>query len=260
MNLSGNTILITGGGSGIGLALAKEFLQRDNLVIICGRDAGRLHAAKKKFQSLEIIQCDISNEGSVSAMLEKIEQNYPDLNFLVNNAGIMKMWNIQHETTNTREQKAEILTNFFGTVQLTQSLIPTLLKQSNSFVLNVSSALAYVPMSAAPIYSATKAALHAYSVSIRQQLENTNVKIFELLPASIGTDMAAELEKSIGMERDQSKMAPEELAVLAIKGLKNDKLEMRPGMAATLYAIHRIFPSLAQKMIQRQSRKILLKL
>lgn len=102
MNLSGNTILITGGGSGIGLALAKEFLQRDNLVIICGRDAGRLHAAKKKFQSLEIIQCDISNEGSVSAMLEKIEQNYPDLNFLVNNAGIMKMWNIQHETTNTR--------------------------------------------------------------------------------------------------------------------------------------------------------------
>ena len=116
----------------------------------------------------------------------------------------MKMWNIQHETTNTQEQKAEILTNLFGAVQLTQSLIPHLLKQTNSFVLNVSSALAYVPMSAAPIYSATKAALHSYSISIRQQLENTNVKIFELIPAAIETDMATEMEKSIGMKTDRS--------------------------------------------------------
>lgn len=260
MNLSGNTILITGGGSGIGLALAKEFIQLNNRVIICGRNLEKLKNAKQKFPSIEIIQCDVSDENSVEALVQAIQEKYPDLNFLVNNAGIMKMWNIQHATTNTQEQKAEILTNFFGAVQLTQSLIPHLLKQTNSFVLNVSSALAYVPMSAAPIYSATKAALHAYSVSIRQQLANTNVKIFELIPAAIGTDMAAELEKSIGMETDPSKMTPEELAVLAIKGLKDDKLEMRPGMAAALHTIHRIFPSLAKKMIQKQSRKILLKL
>jgi uncharacterized oxidoreductase len=260
VDLSGNTILITGGGSGIGLALAKEFLKRDNLVIICGRNADKLHEAKKSFPSLRIIQCDISNDGSVLAMLEEIKQNYPGFNFLVNNAAIMKLWNIQKEAVNIGEQKAEILTNLFGTVQLTQLLIPQLLKQPNSAILNVSSALADVPMPAAPVYSATKAAMHAYSIAIRRQLQNTTIRVFELLPAAIATEMASEMEKSIGIESNDPKMTPGKLALLTMKGLSNDTLEMRPGMANTLYMIHRIFPALAKKIIEGQSRKILHKL
>lgn len=178
MNLSNNTILITGGGSGIGLALAKEFIQLNNRVIICGRNLEKLKTAK----------------------------------------------------------------------------------QENSTMLNVSSALAFVPMSAAPIYNATKAALHSYSTSIRQQLQNTNIKVIELLPAAIVTDMAIEMEKSLGIENNGPKMTPEKLAMLTIRGLKNDVVEIRPGMANTLYFIHRIFPSLAQKMIASQSKKMLLKL
>ena len=260
VNLSHNTILITGGGSGIGFALAKEFIQLNNRVIICGRNLERLKTAKQKFPSIEIIQCDVSDENSVETLVQEIQEKYPDLNFLVNNAGIMKMWNIQRETTNTREQKAEILINFFGTVQLTQSLIPHLLKQKNSAVLNVSSALAFAPMSAAPIYNAMKAAMHSYSISIRQQLQNTSIKIFEVLPAAIETQMATDMEKIIGIENSGPKMSPEKLAELTIKGMKNDTYEMRPGMANTLYHLHRFFPLLAQNMIRKQSEKILPKL
>jgi uncharacterized oxidoreductase len=209
---------------------------------------------------VEIIQCDISDEDSVTLLVEEIQQKYSNLNFLINNAGIMRMWNIQRKTTSIKEQRTEILTNFFGTVQVTQSLIPHLLKQRSSMVLNVSSALAYVPMSAAPIYNATKAALHSYSISIRQQLQNTSVKVVELLPAAIETDMAAEIEKSIGIENSSPKMTPEKLAMLTLKGLKKDSREIRPGMANLLHLIHRMFPSLAEKIIEGQSKKILVKL
>ncbi len=260
MNLSNNTILITGGGSGIGLALAKEFLQLNNKVIICGRNADRLQAAKKKLPSLEAIQCDVANEDSVLALLEKIHQKHPDLNFLINNAGVMKLWNVQKETTSTREQKEEVLINLFGTIQLTQLLIPSLLRQKKSFILNVSSALGEVPMPVAPIYSSTKAALHTYSIAIRQQLQNTNISVFELLPAAIATDMAREIEKNIGMTSSNPKMTPEKLEILTIRGLKNDTPEIRPGIANVLHVIHRFFPSLAQKMISSQSKKMLLKL
>jgi len=260
VNLSNNTILITGGGSGIGFALAKKFIQLNNRVIICGRNLEKLKTAKQKYPSIEIIQCDVSDDHSVETLVQEILETHPNLNFLVNNAGIMKMWNIRRETTNIREQKTEILTNFFGTIQLTQSLIPHLLGQKNSAVLNVSSGLAFVPMPAAPIYNATKAAIHSYSISVRQQLQNTPIKIFEVLPAAIETQMATDMEKIIGIENSGPKMSPEKLAELTIKGIKNDTYEIRPGMANMLYHLHRFTPSLAQNMIRKQSEKILLKL
>ncbi|HXS38433.1 MAG TPA: SDR family NAD(P)-dependent oxidoreductase [Flavipsychrobacter sp.] len=260
MNLTNNTILITGGGSGIGFALAVELLKHNNKIIICGRDFEKLRQAKRILPALEIIQADISNEGSVKSFTEEVQKKYPDLNFLINNAGIMKMWNVQKKTVSIHEQKIEILTNVFGTIQLTQSLIPHLLSQSKSFILNVSSALAFVPMSAAPIYNATKAALHSYSISIRQQLQGTSIKVFEVLPAAIETQMAIDVEKIVGIENSGQKMSPEKLAVLTIKGLKRDTYEIRPGMANMLYYLHRFFPSFAQSMIEKQSKKILLKL
>jgi uncharacterized oxidoreductase len=260
VNVHNNTILITGGGSGIGFALANEFLKHNNKVIITGRNAEKLSTAKKKLPSLEVIQSDISNEDSVQRLVEEVKHNHPGLNFLVNNAGIMRLWNIQREGTSIEEQKKEILINLFGTVQLTQSFIPHLLKQKASVVLNVSSGLAFVPMPVAPIYNATKAALHSYSISIRQQLKNTGIKVIELMPAAIETDMAKEIAKNIGGESDGPKMSPEKLAALTLKALKNDSYEIRPGMANALYLINRFFPGIAERMIQKQSNKILRKL
>ena len=259
MNLSNNTILITGGGSGIGLALAKEFFQLNNRVIICGRNLEKLKSVKQQFPSIEIIQCDVSDENSVAALVQEIQQKHSSLNFLINNAGMMRMWNIQKETTNIKEQKTEILTNLFGTIQLTQLLIPHLSIQKSSFILNVSSALGYAPMSAMPVYCATKAALHSYSISIREQLQNTSIKVFELLPAGVDTEMAQEVEKNLGIDMG-AKMAPDKLAILTLKGLANDTYEIRPGMANMLYKMNRIFPSLVKKMFAKESKKILIKL
>ena len=164
---------------------------------------------------------------------------------------MMRMWNIQKKTTNIKEQKAEVLTNVFGTIQLTQSLIPHLSKQKNSFILNISSAVAYAPMSVMPVYSATKAALHSYSISIREQLQNTNIKVFELLPPGVDTEMARVVEKAFGIDMGP-KMAPDELAILTLKGLKNDTYEIRPGMTKMLYILSRIFPSLVKKMFAKE--------
>lgn len=260
MNLSNNTILITGGAGGIGLALAEELLKYGNKIIISGRNFEKLRQAQNKFPALEIIQCDISKEDDVKKMVQEIQQKFPDFNFLINNAGLMKMWNIQKEPTNIKEQKEEILTNIFGTFQLTQSLIPHLSKQKQSTILNVSSVLAFVPMSATPIYNATKAAIHSQSISIRQQLQNTSIKVFEVLPASIETQMTTDMEKITGIQNNSPKMLPDKLAMLIVKGLQNNTFEIRPGMANMLYHIHRLFPSLAQNILRKQSEKILSKL
>ncbi len=260
MKLSSNTILITGGGSGIGLALAEELLKHNNKLIICGRNFEKLLQAKNRFPKLAIFQCDISKEDSVKELVQEIQQKYPALNILINNAGLMKFWNIQKPTADFSQQKEEILTNIFGTFQLTQSFIPLLSKKENSAILNVSSALAFVPMGAAPIYNATKAAIHSYSISIRQQLQNTSIKVFEVLPAAIQTQMATNMEKIVGIENNSPKMSPEKLAALIVKGLQNNIFEIRPGIANMLYHINRFFPSMAQSMIRKQSGKIISKL
>lgn len=260
MNLSDNTILITGGGSGIGLALAKQFLQLDNRVIICGRDIEKLNSARKIFPSLEIIQCDISDESSVNELGKVIQQKYSGLDFLINNAGIMRTWNIQNKIINIKEYKEELFTNVFGTIQLTQSLIPQLTKQNESAILNVSSALAYAPISSMPVYCASKAALHSYTISLREQLNDTSIQVFELLPAGIDTEMSREVEKRLGLEGGMPKMSPDKLATLTIKGLKRDTHEIRPGMAGILYAMNRFFPAQVNRMMAKESKKILTKL
>lgn len=115
-------------------------------------------------------------------------------------------------------------------------------------------------MPAAPIYNATKAALHSYSISIRQQLQNTTIKVFEVLPAAIETQMATDMEKLIGIKNNGPKMSPDKLALLTLKGVKNNHYEIRSGVANMFYYIHRFFPSVAQSMLRKQSEKILPKL
>jgi uncharacterized oxidoreductase len=191
MKLNGNTILITGGGSGIGLALAEEFSRMDNRVIVAGRTPEKLRVAEKK--GFKTFSVDMSNPASIHALAEKVTQEFPRLNVVIHNAGIAKAENLI-QGGNSKVQEEIVLTNFLGPMRLTDALLPHLLKQSSATIMTVSSGLAFVPNASNPTYSATKAALHSYSQSLRFQLKDTSVKVIEIAPPYVQTCLGGEFQ------------------------------------------------------------------
>jgi uncharacterized oxidoreductase len=183
---TGNTILVTGGGSGIGLALAEEFSKLGNKVIVAARSARRLEvAAQKGFERLTV---DMSDPHSIEALARSAAENYPDLNVVIHNAGVMQNENLR--TTNTSAIALEtIATNLSGPMLLTNALLPHLLKQAESTIMTVSSGLAFVPLAMTPTYSATKAAIHSYTQSLRYQLRGTRIGVIELVPPYVQTEL-----------------------------------------------------------------------
>lgn len=186
MNITGNTILITGGGSGIGLALAEEFSRLGNKVIVAGRSARKLEvAAQKGFQQIPV---NMSARESIEALARTVVARFPALNVVIHNAGIMKNENLR--TTNTSDTALEtIATNLAGPILLTNALLPHLLKQADATIMTVTSALGFVPLAMTPTYSATKAAIHAYTESLRYQLKGTHVGVIELVPPYVQTEL-----------------------------------------------------------------------
>lgn len=189
MNLSGNTILITGGASGIGLAFAERFLKEGNKVIAVGRSIQKLQEAKEKYPELIIRGCDVSLEQDRSKLFEWATKEFPELNVLVNNAGIQQRVNLLNAANDWEYYRNEIAINTEGPLHLSMLFIPHLTKQKTAVILNVTSGLAIMPAVWAPIYSATKAALRSYTLSLREQLINTNVEVIEILPPAVNTDL-----------------------------------------------------------------------
>jgi len=181
-----NTILVTGGGSGIGLALAEEFSRLGNRVIVATRSARRLEvAAQKGFERLTV---DMSDPHSIEALARGAIEKFPDLNVVIHNAGVMKNENLR--TTNTSAIALEtIATNLSGPILLTNALLPHLLKQAEATIMTVSSGLAFVPLALTPTYSATKAAIHSYTQSLRYQLRGTRIGVVELVPPYVQTEL-----------------------------------------------------------------------
>lgn len=185
MRMNGNTILITGGGSGIGLGLAEAFHARDNKVVIAGRNENKLKTAVAKHPGMEHATVDVADPDDVKRFAHEVGERFPALNVLVNNAGIMKMERIVDADASTAE--AIIAINLLGPIRLTAALLPVLRRQTRSAVINVSSGLAHVPMAATPTYSATKSALHAYSDAMRHQLKDTTTQVIEIAPPYVQT-------------------------------------------------------------------------
>jgi len=252
MNISNNTILITGGSSGVGLALAKEFLKHNNVVIICGRSAQRLEQARLLNPKLRTIECDVSDDLSTLKMVNTILKDYPQLNMIVNNAGLMHLHDVAKNTLALGFQKNEIMTNIYGTISLCDRFIPHLQKQKQAAIINVTSGLAYMPFVASPVYAATKAAIHSYSLSIRSALNNTSVSVFEVLPPMVDTEMTHGMDMP-GMK----KIKPEKLAEIIVSKIKNDQEEVRPGAAAVMINMYRLFPWAINKMMSSMAPKIL---
>src|ERR1700730_15188631 len=189
MKLSGNTILITGGTSGICYEMAKEFIKNRNTVIITGRNEQKLQKVKNDLNGVVTIKSDVSNPDDVKALYEHIAKDYPNLNVLINNAGVMIEINLQKNQLSATDLTKEIDINVKGTIWMNDAFIPLLKKNRNAATVTVSSGLAFVPLAIAPVYCATKAALHSYTLSLREQLRNTDVKVFELAPPATETEL-----------------------------------------------------------------------
>ena len=239
MRLTNRVILITGGTSGIGLALATQLSQRGNTVLITGRDPARLAEVARRLPGLHTFVSDVSDPEAIARLCTEVLRRFPALDTLINNAGIMRNLQLAQPRALT-DLTREIDINLSGPVRMIQQLLPHLLSVKNSLILNVSSGLAFVPMPIAPIYSATKAALHAYSQALRMQLRNTSVTVVELAPPGVETPLfrGEFAEETKGMKA----MAPEVLAARAIAAIEAGRLEIRPGLANVLKVMSRIAP------------------
>lgn len=187
MNTTGNTILITGGGSGIGRALAEAFHALGNKVIIAGRRQQALDETTVANPGMSSVQLNIEDPADIQRVSLKLASDHPALNTVIHNAGIMRPENLLDPKLSDAE--ATILTNLLGPIRLTAALLPQLQKQPNATILTVSSGLGFIPMAVTPTYSATKAAIHSWSQSLRYQLRSTNIGVIEIAPPYVQTEL-----------------------------------------------------------------------
>ena len=189
MKLTGNTILITGGGSGIGRGLAEAFHALGNQVIIAGRRKQLLDATTAKNPGMAALTLDIEEPAKIRAFAVQVATQYPTLNVLINNAGVMRIEKLKAQQNNLVDAESTIATNLLGPIRLTAALLPQLQKQPQSTIMNVSSGLAFVPMAPTPSYCATKAAIHSYTQSLRYQFRGSTTEVLELIPPYVQTDL-----------------------------------------------------------------------
>lgn len=196
MKVEGNTILVTGGGSGIGEALAQRLHDAGNSVIVAGRQRERLDAAIAGRPNMHAMELDVEDPGQLAGFSERLLAAHPALNVLVNNAGIMRLEELDRQR-DLVDAEATVATNLLGPIRLTNALIDHLVTQPDAAIVNVSSGLAFVPLLATPTYSATKAAVHSYTVSLREVLKG-RVEVIELVPPAVQTQLTPGQESREG--------------------------------------------------------------
>jgi uncharacterized oxidoreductase len=232
MKLAGNTVLITGGATGIGFALAAAFLKEGSIVLVCGRREARLAEAKKRHPALHTRVSDIAKEEDRRTLGDwAISHN---VNILINNAGMQREVDFTRGLPALTEGDNEIRCNLEGPLFLTALLMPHLQSRQNAAIINISSGLGFVPIARMPVYCATKAALHSFTVSLRHQLAGKGIKVFEVIPPTVDT----ELDRGARAKRGQTDrgIPAQEVADAVMKGLTEDQFEIPVGTAANLVA------------------------
>ena len=188
MEFKANTVLITGGASGIGLALAERFIQAGSSVIICGRRKDKLKEAQSKYPQLHVRVCNVANPAERTALFTWATKTYPGLNMLVNNAGIQQRIQLQQKPA-WETLGEEVAINLEAPIHLSTLFIPHLLQKERSAIINITSGLAFAPLANVPVYCATKAALHSFTLSLRHQLSGTPIAVIEIIPPAVDTDL-----------------------------------------------------------------------
>ena len=189
MKMTDNTILITGGGSGIGRGLAEAFHHLGNQVIITGRTQKSLDETCAANPGMKSVTLDVSDPKSIQSFAAQVTKEFPSLNVLINNAGMMQPENLLEKPNDLSGVEKTVATNLLGPIRLTAALLPPLRKQPRATIMTVSSGLAFVPLAMTPTYCATKAAIHSYTQSLRYQLKGTKVEVIELIPPYVQTTL-----------------------------------------------------------------------
>lgn len=248
MKKSNNIVLITGGGSGIGLEIAKKFLENDNTVIITGRNLSKLVDVQAKLPKIKIVQSNVTIDKQVEALAKQMQNDHGGIDILFNNAGIMNLLDAGNETNDLSKQMNEIEINFNSPIRVLHYFLTQLKKSENAVLINTSSGLAYVPFAQAPVYSGTKAALHFWTKSIRPQLALHNIKVLELLPPVVATKLAEDADLS----DDKFKPMPtQKLADIFWRDFLKGKEEITPGLSKQLRLMQRLAPKFIFKQLNK---------
>ncbi|SEC94785.1 uncharacterized oxidoreductase [Tenacibaculum sp. MAR_2009_124] len=242
MDLTNNTILITGGSSGIGLELSRELVKRNNEVIICGRSLEKLQKAKERIPKLHIFQCDIASSEQCKELINKVVQLFPRLNVLINNAAIV------HKTSFTDTEgivsmgEKEMAINLMAPIRFSSLLVDHFTAKKNATIINVTSGLVYTPRIDYPFYNATKAGLHSFTMVLRLQLAPRRIKVTEVMFPAVDTPWHKGKPPKIviSVEKAVSEM---------LKGLEQGTCEIRIGGAKLLYFLSRFVPNYAFKLV-----------
>jgi uncharacterized oxidoreductase len=224
-------VLVTGGGSGIGLEIAKQLSAKNNKVIITGRTAAKLQKAVAGLTNVTAITADINNADDVKKLVATIKADFGGLDILINNAGNAYVYNLTADANAEGKSREEFDTNFFSVLNLTEQLLPTLTASPEAAIVTVTSILALTPRSTLPTYSASKAALRSYTQALRFELaKTTGIKVFELMPPLVNTDFS----KDIGGENG---IPPSQVADDLISAFENDVYEIHVGNTAHVYGL-----------------------
>ena len=246
LKLTGRTILITGGSSGIGLALATQLARRGNTLILTGRNASKLDAARRALPAVHTMVSDASDPAAIADLHGRVIAAFPALDTLVNNAGIMRSLALD-QPRDLVDLTREIDSNLSGPLRMIQLFLPHLMRRADSLIVNVSSGLAFVPLPSTPIYCATKAALHAYTLSLRAQLAGSSIRVVELAPPAVDTPL---LQGAFA----KGAMDATVLARRAIAAIEAGTLEITPGSARLLRIMGRMAPDFMLGQLVRMTK------
>ncbi len=227
----------------------------DNLPFIVRRDQAKMDRARAGFPKIHTFRSDVSDPEAIATLYEKVTKQFPDLNMLINNAGIMRAINVHDKAGSLEDITREIEINLNGPIRMVKQFLPHLKTKSEAAIMNVSSGLAFVPLPISPVYCATKAGLHSFTESLRVQLKNTKVRVFELAPPATQTELLDDF--SVEDMKGASIMKVEDMVQVAVKGMQTDRFEIRPGQANQLKMMNRLAPGFILKQMSRSVDRML---
>ncbi len=238
MKLTKNTILITGGSSGLGLEMARQLTERGNYVIVCGRSQERLQAAQKTIPGIVAYQCDLSDKNACIRLADWVAREYPQCNMLINNAAIVHKTSFADDEDMIAKSDLEIRTNLLAPIALTKLFIPIISQNLRPAIVNITSGLVYVPRAVYPIYNATKAALHSFTQVLRYQMRQRSVSVIEVMFPAVDTPWHKGTPPKMAIPADEA-------VTKMLKGLEKGKMEIKVGKVKLLYLFSRLAPGFA---------------